>query len=249
MLLSLEGIRMHRKFNPAFVLLFVAALFVVASFDAVVGRPRLGDAAGVTPSSVNQQLTLDRLNPGHFALREATRHAMVLDAFSREEYEEPRITEAWRALAQANVYWRGTDRQAASAGWRELVQKYPGTEAAFEAQVNFAQAARLCGDRNAAIRAYRELIDFLPPANGQAIYHCSNERHWACAELSDMYLESGDLSRALTFAELALDTYPLADFCGVYLMSYNQGLQDRIRAIKRAIAEGNSLGIKPRTAD
>jgi tetratricopeptide (TPR) repeat protein len=238
-----------RKFKPAQLAALAVAIFVIAIFDV--------DFRGNSPAngaiSEASRLRLERLRPGFLVIESDIANKMVFGRSTKEDYEKwvgrtPEIKAAWRETDRADLLWQQDKRMAAIDGWKAVVKTHPGTEAAFGAQSNIAQTAYVLGDRDSALRAYRTLIDFATPIehDPSALYQCSNLRHYACAELSDLYLESGDLARASEYAELALNKYRMSDWCGVWLAGYNQGIQDRITAIKAATKSKRPLGIKPR---
>jgi tetratricopeptide (TPR) repeat protein len=250
---------MTRMRKPGRLLSIAFVAYLLPSFGCGPIRARADDAPPrVKPAQHGrrEKVILDRLNGGFFALREDVVHKMVSNALSKAEIEEalhrtPRGIAAWKALTQADAQWSKGKRAIALKEWNALAERYAGTAAAFEAQFNIAQADRLSGDRRGAIDAYVKLIQFPAPTDPEAgaELQCTNEKHYSCAELSDMFLETGDLASAARYADLALNRYELSDMCGVWLSSHNELIRDRIAAIKSAIANGDPVGIKPRIAD
>jgi tetratricopeptide (TPR) repeat protein len=246
---SIRGIEDMRTFKPEQPAALALAILVVGIF-AVEFRPN-STAEGAV-SEVNRRV-LERLRPGFLVIEGDIANDMVFGRSTKEDYEKwvgrtPEIKAAWRETDRADSLWKQGKRQAAIDGWKAVVKKHPGTEAAFAAQSNIGQTAYLLGDRDSALSAYRAVIDFPTPVEtyAPALMQCSNLRHYACAELSDIYLESGELALALKYAELALNKFPLTDTCGFWLMSYNESIQDRIKAIKAALVSKRPLGIEPR---
>jgi tetratricopeptide (TPR) repeat protein len=247
--LSIRRSEDMRRFRPEQLAALAVAILVVGIF--AVDFRSASPAEGAAGEAKRQ--TLERLRPGFLVIEGDIANDMVFGRSTKEDYEKsigrtPEIKAAWRETDRADLLWKQGKRQAAVDGWKAVVKKHPGTEAAFAAQSNIGQTAYLLGERDAALSAYRAVIDFPTPVEHDSfvLMQCSNLRHYACAELSDIYLESGDLALASKYADLALNRYRLADTCGVWLMSYRQSIQDRITAIKAALASRRPLGIDPR---
>ena len=149
--------------------------------------------------------------------------------------------------------WVNGDHASAIHRWRKVTEAHTGTDASFGAQFNLAQAGFIAGDRRGSIDAYLKLISFPTPVErlAGAVERCSNARHRACLELSDMCLETQELAAALRYAELALNKYQRFEFggCGLGCLSHYRSIDDRIRILKAAIATGDPVSIAPRKGD
>lgn len=173
--------------------------------------------------------------------------SMPEEAAARVLGRTPLLNEAWEALEAGNREWESGNQTAATAQWRVVARKYHGTNAALAALAHIGQAARLRGDIHDATVAYVTLVaqpDALEPEKSVLRFDYSNDKHDACVELSDIFIESNDLRSALKYAELAQSPYHTSGMCGVTIVSTHADLDQRIEALRHAIAERRTVRLK-----
>lgn len=154
---------------------------------------------------------------------------------------------AWEALESGNQLWKNGKHASAMSMWTLVAQIHVGTEAALAAQSSLAQAARNRGDILGAISAYNSLIAHPDPPisrGGFGMIVRSDYKHRACIELSDLYVESGDLYRALDSGNLALNVHIDSGTCGVSFFSLYLAIEERAGLLRQAIAEDREMRLE-----
>jgi tetratricopeptide (TPR) repeat protein len=164
------------------------------------------------------------------------------------------VIEPDAALDSGNAEWTKGRADAAIREWSKVVEKYGRTASSNPVLMSIGRVASHQGDRNAAIAAFERVIeipDSLPkgPKRGWwDIDHETLNKHHACVELSDLFLETHNSQAALKYAQLALDTYPFSSPCGTANCSVRHELEERIEVLKSALASGQSVVMEPRSA-
>ena len=159
----------------------------------------------------------------------------------------PSLNAAWDALESGNRQWDSGNHTNAIAQWHVVARKHMGTDAALAALSHIGQAARARGDTDGAKTAYTSLVAHPDPSSregGFGMLDYSNYKHNACAELSDMYVESHDLTKALTYADLALNVHGFSDMCGVAVVGTHMAIDERIKSLRQAIAQKQSVRLQ-----
>jgi hypothetical protein len=162
---------------------------------------------------------------------------------------EPSI-EMDMALGPGKLEWSKGRPDAAMREWTKVAARYGRSEWAFPALDNIGRLASSLGDRKRAIDAFTKLVD-IPTSKPKRVLHTleyrDNYKHHACVALSDLYLEQRDPTLALKYAEMARDDYPIWSPCGTFNFTVRCELDDRIGAIKSALAGGTQVVIEPRS--
>jgi len=149
---------------------------------------------------------------------------------------------AWKDLDSGYMMWRKGKRFAAVNQWRQIVVTQPGTEVAFDAQFNIAEAARYWGDHPAVVRELIRIIDTpfsVSMSKKNSEWHLNFNKQIACKKLSDFCLDDGDLPAALKYADLALKYYPGSVFCGISNQMERRHMQDHIARLEAAITNSS----------
>jgi hypothetical protein len=138
-----------------------------------------------------------------------------------------------------NVAWIDGHPEAAIREWSKVVEKEGATETSLFALMNIGDVSLASGDRKQAIAAYTKAVDLPVPRQPRtsAWEPWHNEKHQACATLSDTFLDSLELDRALKYAELARGPHAVWSPCGVANSSEDSAFERRIADIRTAIAE------------
>lgn len=138
-----------------------------------------------------------------------------------------------------NRAWIDGDPERAIREWQKIVDKEGATEGSLQALLSIGQASFARGDRRRAIDAYLKTVELPVPRHPRASrldpYH--NEKHDACAALSDIFLDSGDLQRSIRYAELAISPHGVSSPCGTANASEDWAFERRIANLETAIAK------------
>jgi hypothetical protein len=163
------------------------------------------------------------------------------------------LSDADPALGAGNSEWKKGRPHQAIEEWSKVARNYGRSVWAIPALLNIGHAASHAGDRKAAITAFKGAIetpDSQPKRPRQGWWDIDRDelhKHQACVELSDLFLEIGDSASALKYTQLALETYKFSSPCGTANATVRYELQERIDAIKSALATGRPLAIEPRS--
>ena len=164
------------------------------------------------------------------------------------------VIETDAALDSGNAEWTKGRADAAIREWSKVVEKHGRTASSIPALMSIGRVASNQRDRNAAIAAFEKVIeipDSLPKGPKRGWWDTDHEtlnKHHACVELSDLFLETHNLQAALKYAQLALDTYPFSSPCGTANWSVQRQLEERIDALNSALASGQPAVMEPRGA-
>jgi tetratricopeptide (TPR) repeat protein len=138
-----------------------------------------------------------------------------------------------------NEAWVDGHPETAIREWSKLVEKEGATDASLQALLNIGDVSFARGDRKQAIAAYTKAVELpvsrRPRTSTLDKWH--NEKHDACAALSDIFLDAGDLQRAIKYAELAVSPHGFSSPCGTANLSEDCAFERRIADLKSAIAK------------
>jgi hypothetical protein len=138
-----------------------------------------------------------------------------------------------------NAAWVDGHPETVIREWYKLVEKEGATDPSLQALMNIGDFSFARGDRKQAIAAYTKAVDLPVPRRPRASAFGSwqNEKHRACATLSDIFLDSHELQLALKYAELARSAHGFWSPCGVANSSEDSAFERRIANVRTAIAE------------
>jgi hypothetical protein len=136
-----------------------------------------------------------------------------------------------------NGAWVDGHPDAAIREWSKLVETEGATDASLQALMNIGDVSFARGDRKQAIAAYARAVDLPVPRRPKVSLSdlSHNEKHQACATLSDLFLDSHDLELALKYADLARSPHGFRSLCAS--ASDDWAVERRISDIRAAIAE------------
>jgi hypothetical protein len=142
-----------------------------------------------------------------------------------------------------NRAWIDGDPQRAIREWQKVVDKEGATEDSLQALLNIGEASFARSDRQRAIDAYSKAVDLPVPRRPRTstLDPWHNEKHDACAALSDIFLDSGNLQGALKYAEMAIRPHGVSSPCGSADASEDWAFEIRIANLKTAIAKGRPV--------
>ncbi len=156
-------------------------------------------------------------------------------------------------LDAGNSQWKKRHADAAIQEWSKVFKTYGQSERSIPALLNIGRVASAQIDRRGAITAFTTLIDVpesllkKPPKARWGFDRVAFAKHRACVELSDLFLELGELESSLKFTALAHDVHKPVDWCGMAYFSEQSWLKERIDAIELALAGGRPVAIEPRS--
>jgi tetratricopeptide (TPR) repeat protein len=137
-----------------------------------------------------------------------------------------------------NAAWVDGRPETVIREWYKLVEKEGATDASLQALLNIGDVSFARGDRKQAIAAYTKAVELPVPRRRRTsiLEPWHNEQHHACAALSDIFLDTGDLQRAIQYAELAVSPHGVSSPCGTANASEDWAFEKRIADLKTAIA-------------
>lgn len=185
------------------------------------------------PNIVTHKTTFKALGRGNHFLFEEDLWAGFSEEQKKWDDRAPLLKEAWAALQDGNVRWENGEKTDALAQWESVARKYHNTDAALAALWNIGSACREMGDTDASIQAFKALVEFPDPTlKEREIIPDSDRKHRACLELSDLFLEGGNLGSALVYSDLALDVHSTRVPDPFYREYRANELRQRIRSIQ-----------------
>lgn len=156
-----------------------------------------------------------------------------------------RLLPAEKLLIEGNLAWLTGDRTTAKSKWNQVTTEFFHMEDhALEARLNLSRAALLENRRDDAIQTLLPVLE----KTDQKIFVDEDHRRkfTTCLELSDIYLELGDVRNALKYLRQAVTTYPRQDpFCGTCGPIDQQPYADRIETLEFAQRLNIKLEAKP----
>lgn len=231
---------------------YIPLLLLLIGFATLIGTLPVPDGLPFASRPTQKPFpTIDRLlperSPGtHFytdTLPERARETgSTIEQWEEIKGRTPADKAAWENLDRGCQMWRSGNRFAAVTQWRQIVTTQPGTEVAFDAQFNIAEAARYWGNYPATVRELTKIIDTplsISMIKKNSEWHLNFNKHIACQKLSDFCLDDGDLPAALKYADLALKYYPGSGFCGICNQMERRHMQDHIARLKAEITNSS----------
>lgn len=136
---------------------------------------------------------------------------------------------SWEAIDDGHRMRESGDEIAAISQWQHLAARYKedDSEAACAALRNLAVCHSNRGENSAAVSCCKQIISVGNSAGLNAAYY-------ACKELSDLYVEFGDVDESLRFARMAQCQFTFSDFCGIAHMTEQHALDQRIEMLSAA---------------
>jgi tetratricopeptide (TPR) repeat protein len=137
-----------------------------------------------------------------------------------------------------NAAWADGHPETAIREWSKLVDKEGATQASLEALMNIGNVSFARGDRKQAVAAYTKAVELPVPKRPRTspLDRWHNEKHQACAALSDIFLDLGNPQLAIKYAELACDPHGFSSPCGSANAGEDWAFETRIADLKTAIA-------------
>jgi len=158
---------------------------------------------------------------------------------------EPQPLPPERLLIEGNLAWLTGDRATAKSKWKQVTTEFFHMEDhALDARLNLSRAALSENRREEAIQTLLPILE--KPAPKAFVGEDNSRKSFACQELSDIYLERGDLQNALKYLKLATTKYPRKNaFCGTCEAIEQQYYTDRIETLEFAQRLNIKLEAKP----
>lgn len=155
-----------------------------------------------------------------------------------------RLLPAEKLLIEGNLAWLTGDRTTAKSKWNQVTTEFFHMEDhALEARLNLSRAALLENRRDDAIQTLLPILE--KPDRKVFVDEDNSRKSIACRELSDIYLERGDLQNALKYLKLAFTKCRRHHFCGTCAMPERQHDADRIETLEFAQRLNIKLEAKP----
>lgn len=146
-------------------------------------------------------------------------------------------------LLEGNLNWMRGNRTAAKSKWTAVTVKFSRwDDQVLEARLNLARAALLEKQLDTAIQTLLPILNRPDPEVSNLGDHL--DKSIACRELSDLFLEQGDLRNALKHLNLARTKYKVPQ-CAFASDFEEEEYSARIKVIEHAILTKAKLEIKP----
>ena len=154
----------------------------------------------------------------------------------RDNWEEflrrtPYSSKAWKAVDSGNSLWQSKEYSSALDSWWKTAEYYRDTDAAYASLSNIATAQHELKNRQGATEAMQILLLLPSPHYHDQDIIYANYRHEACVKLADYYEEMGNLLLAERFVYQSIHQDARYDTCGVYGMSVNSDLENRLLSL------------------